>query len=222
WDIHLGGLERAEALALIRNHARRLGLHLIENAREETLVPLMRVTEGNPQAIEMALGYIKRGRLSLDEVVDHLYAASKSVEDLFDKLFAWFWEKVITQDAQHILLVLPFFADSASKEALGAASGLTGYHLDYALEQLVELALLDIIEEQTMCGQRYSTHPLTRAFTSAKLREVPEFEEQARLRWCNYYVHFATRCLVREKPKERYWNTLASYGLKLIDPEWNN
>ena len=223
WDIHLGGLEGSDSLALIRTNARRLGLQSVENAADEVLLPLVRVTEGNPKAIEMALGYIKRGRLGLDEVVEHLYAASKTVEGLFDDLFAHFWDKVITRDAQQILMVSSFFVNSASKEALGAASGLAGYHLDSALEQLVDLALLDINKELVTSSQHYSIHPLTRAFASAKLREVPEFEEQARIRWSTYYKDFAARILVREKPRERYWNTLTNYDvLKLIDPEWSN
>lgn len=223
WDISLGGLERSEALKLIRTHARRLGLQLIENARAEALLPLARITEGNPKAIEMALGYIKWGTLSLDEVVEHLYAASKRVEDLFDDLFAQFWNKVITRDAQQILLVFPFFVTSASKEALEATSGLTGYRLDFAVEQLVELALLDMNKESVTSSQYYSIHPLTRAFASAKLREMPEFEEQARLRWSNYYLDFASRSLTHERLLGRYWNTLTSYSsLKFIDQEWSN
>ena len=223
WDIHLGGLEGPEALALIHNNARRLGLLPVENATEEVLLPLVRVTEGNPKAIEMALGYIKRGRLSLDEVVEHLYAASKTVEGLFDDLFAHFWNKVITRDARQILMVSSFFVNSASKEALEGASGLAGYHLDAALEQLVDLALLDINKEWVTSSQHYSIHPLTRAFASAKLREVPEFEGQARLRWSNYYMDFATRSLVREIPQGSYWNTITSYDvLKFVDPEWSN
>jgi LuxR family glucitol operon transcriptional activator len=228
WDIHLGGLEGSEALALIRMNARRLGLQLVENDAEEILLPLVRVTEGNPKAIEMSMGYIKRGRLSLNEVVEHLYAASKTVEGLFDDLFAHFWNKIISKDAQQILMVSSFFVNSASKEALKAASGLAGYHLDAALEQLVDLALLDINKAWVTSSQHYSIHPLTRAFASAKLRELPEFEEQARQRWSNYYVDFATRSLVRESPQGRYWgsaywNTLPSYDvLKFIDPEWSN
>jgi LuxR family transcriptional regulator, glucitol operon activator len=223
WDIHLGGLEGSDALALIRKNARRLGLQPVENAAEEVLLPLVQVTEGNPKAIEMALGYIKRGRLSLDEVVEHLYAASKTVEGLFDDLFAHFWNKLISRDAQQILMVSSFFVNSASKEALKAASGLAGYHLDSALEQLVDLALLDINKAWITSDQHYSIHPLTRAFASAKLREVPEFEEQARQRWSNYYVDFATRSLLRDEPQRHYWDTLTSHDvLKLIDPEWSN
>jgi LuxR family glucitol operon transcriptional activator len=221
WNITLKGLEDPNALELVRNHAQRLGLPSIETAHEDALFPLVRVTGGNPKAIEMALGYVKGGRLSLDEVIEHLHAANKTV-GLFDDLFLRAWQ-VMTRDAQHILLVAPFFEDSASKEALGAASGLTKYHLDTAVEELVELMLLDINEESVTSGQRYGIHPLTRAFASAQLRNAQEFEGQTRERWSIYYLDFASRHLVREQSRDRYWNTLLRRGFSApIDQEWLN
>jgi LuxR family glucitol operon transcriptional activator len=169
----------------------------------------------------MALGYIKRGRLSLQEVIDHLYTASKSVKEVFDELFACMWD-LMARDAQQVLLVIPFFADYASKQALGAASGLREYYLDKAVEELVVLNLLDIKEGAVVVSQHYSTHPLTRAFAAAQLREVPAFEEQARMRWRTYYLDFAAHHLVREQPRERYWNTLVIGSSNPIDPEWPN
>src|SRR5205085_2730667 len=59
WPIHLRGLEEAEALELIQRHTQRLNLRIIEAAEQELLQPLIEVTEGNPKAIEMALGHIK-------------------------------------------------------------------------------------------------------------------------------------------------------------------
>lgn len=221
YDIQLEGLEVFEALELIYNYTHRFKWQSVEDT-EDKWRSLVQVTEGNPTAIEMALGYMKRGRLSLDEVVEHLSTASQSVDELFGDLYARLWQEILTKDAKQILLVLPFFADFASKEALGAVTGLTGHHLDYALEELVELALLKVNEKQVTSNLHYSTHPLTRAFASSKLREVIEFEEQARLRWYNYYLDFATRRLVIPMSQERYWNTLGSPGFKLIDPEWPN
>ena len=221
WDIHLKGLGDKEALELIRRNAQRLGLRSIQLASEDLLLPLVRVTEGTPRIIEMALGYVKGGRLSLQEVVDHLYEATKTVESIFDYLFTRAWE-LMTRDAQLVLLVMPFFADSASKEALGAATNLSDYHLDAAVEQLVELALLDINEELTVSDQRYSTHPLTRAFASSKLHEEQAFEAEARMRWSKYYVKYAARNIVREKPTETYWNVLTNRGYMGLDLEWPN
>jgi LuxR family glucitol operon transcriptional activator len=219
--ITLKGLEDPAAVALIRNSAGSLGLESLETASEATLLPLVRVTGGNPKAIEIALGYIKRGRLSLNEVIEHLHVAGKTVNNVFDDLFVRVWN-VMTEDTQYVLLVSPFFADYASKEALGAAAGLTEYHLDNAVEELVELKLLDIKEEAVVLNQRYSMHPLTRAFASAQLRERPDFEAQARMRWSNYYLDFATRRLTRDEFKEPYWNALPPYNRELIDPEWPN
>jgi LuxR family glucitol operon transcriptional activator len=221
WDIHLKGLGDKEALELIRRNAQRLGLRSIQTASEELLLPLVRVTEGTPRIIEMALGYVKGGRLSLQEVVDHLYEATKTVESIFDYLFTRAWE-LMTRDVQLVLLVMPFFADSASKEALGAATDLSDYRLDAAVEQLVELALLDINEELTVSDQRYSTHPLTRAFASSKLHEEQAFEAEARMRWSKYYVKYAARNIVREKPTETYWNVLTNRGYMELDLEWPN
>ncbi len=188
WAIHLRGLEEPEALELIRRHVRRLGLCALERAAEDLLLSLARVTEGNPKAIEMALGHVKRG-LSLSEVVDHLHAARLTVGDIFDELFTRAWE-ALTKDAQHVLLVVPFFVDTVSKGALGAAAKLKGYRLDAALEQLVEMSLLDVDEALAASEQRYNAHPLTRAFAEARLREVPEWEGQGRERWVQFYLQY--------------------------------
>lgn len=222
YDIRLEGLEASEALELIHKYIRHFKWSSAKDTHDEQWQGLVQVTESNPGIIEMALGYIKRGKFSLAEVVKNLYTVSRSVDDLFRYLFARFWEEVLSEDAKHALLVLPFFADLVSKEALGATAGLMEYHLDFSLELLVELALLEVNSEQIMADLHYSIHPLTRAFAHSKLCEAPDFEEQARLRWCRYYEDFVRRSLIREQPKGYYWNTSASSGFKLVDSEWDN
>lgn len=146
WATHPRGLGEPEALELIRRHARRLGLRTIEPAEGSTLLPLAQVTEGNPKAIEVALGYVKYGSLGLSEVVDHLHAASKTVQGLFEDLFARTWG-TLKEDARHVLLAVPFIVEAAVKEALGAAAGLKGFRLDMALGQLTEMSLSDAGQE---------------------------------------------------------------------------
>lgn len=220
WNIILEGLEEPIALELIRNHAQRLGLHTIKAASEDTLLPLVRVTGANPKAIELALGHVKRG-LSLKDVIEHVYTASKTTNDVFDDLFVRAW-RMVTKHAQHVLQVATFFVDFVSQEALAVASGLMDYELDTAMEELVDLMLLRSNGESTTSNLRYSIHPLTRAFVGAQLQHEQDFEEQARIRWGKYYLNFATRYLVREQPKERYWNSLPSYSFKPIDQDWSN
>jgi hypothetical protein len=126
WAGHLRGLERFESLELIRRHAQGLDLRTIETTDEATLFPLVEVTGGNPKAIEMALGHMKYGGMSLKTVVDHLHTAYQTVNNVFDYLFAHAWD-MLPQNARQVLLVIPFFRETASKEALGAAAGLQGY-----------------------------------------------------------------------------------------------
>jgi len=189
WPIHLQGLEGAEALELIRRHAQRLNLRAVEAAEQDQLLPLIEVTEGNPKAIEMALGHIKYSGLNLEEIVNHLHDAHQTVNDIFSFLFLHTWD-VLTEDARRALLVIAFFGETASKEALGAAADLTGYRLDKALSQLVEMSLLDTKDDTGKLPQRYSIHPLIRAFANDRLRERSEWKQEARERWISWYSNF--------------------------------
>lgn len=220
--VELRGLETADALVLIRTYAQSLDLHSLALEKEEKLLSLVDVTRGNPKVIGMAIGYIKRGRLSLDEVVDQLHIAGKTVHGIFDDLFMRMWNTIMTSNAQSVLLISSLFAEFMSKKALHVISGLAEYSLDNALEELVELKLLEMKEESATITLQYTLHPLTRAFAKARLDETPEFEEQARRRWAKYYLDFVTHHLIREIPIERYWNALARSGLAPIDYEWPN
>jgi hypothetical protein len=126
------------------------------------------------------------------------------------------------RDAKHVLLVITFFPESASKEALGAVSGLTAYYLEKAVVELVELRLLDIKEELVAFSQYYTVHPLTRTFASNQISKELEFAKQARLRWSKYYLDFASRHLVQERPEEHYWKTLIRGNVIILDQEWPN
>ncbi len=192
WPIHLHGLEEPQALALIRRHVQRLQLRPLESADDAELLPLVDVTEGNPKAIEMSLGHVKYSGLSLDTVIDHLHTAHQTVNDIFTYLFSHTW-RVLTEDAKHVLLVAPFFGETVGKEALGGAADLAGYRLDMAIKQLVEMSMLDASDESGKTGQRYSIHPLIRAFANGHFGEQPEWEREARERWVAWYVNFLSQ-----------------------------
>lgn len=219
FHIRLRGLEKSVAIELIRKHTQGRGRRLpsIKAASDQELLPLYEVTAGNPKAIELALGHMTQG-LSLRDIVESLHAASKSIDDVFNYLFARTWT-MMTGDARAVLQVMTFFTNPASKEALGATSGLTDFYLDKAIGELVELMLLEDQVEPTTSNYRYSIHPLTRAFARVQLLDASDFEKQARTRWYNYYLDFVRNCL-REQPSEHYWNALVSDKLVRIDAEW--
>jgi LuxR family transcriptional regulator, glucitol operon activator len=220
--ILLEGLEDAQALRLTRNICRRWGLRSLESASDDTLIPLIKVTRGNPKAIELALGHVKAGGLSFDEVVDHLYVANEPVKNIFHELYNRSWSKM-KQDARNALIVVPFFADSVSREALGATAELSHIHLQLAVEELVQFMFIDVNQEELISSQRYSTHPLTRAFALTQLNQVPEYEQEARNRWSQYYLKTITERLAKGRSGDPYWDTLVRSGeAAYIDREWLN
>jgi LuxR family transcriptional regulator, glucitol operon activator len=219
FTFELKGLGTPEALEFIQKLAHAKELQSIEVAQENVLLPLVQFTNGNPKAIELALGHIKRG-LSLSDVTEHLQMASKTTEDVFNDLFYRAW-KTMTSEAQNLLLITPFFVDPMKKKALGAVSGVTGDDLNIAIEELVNRMLLEVNEE-SIGSHSYSVHPLTRAFANAQLQNAQQFEEQARKRWSEYYLNFARDELVQERPKERYWNTLMGRDYEAVDQERAN
>jgi len=184
--IPLKGMEQGEALALMRAEGERLGLESVQQAGDEILLRLYQVTGGAPLAIKWAVGQIKQKGQSLDSVLDSLYGARG---DLFEFMFSRSWE-MLSEYARRILMVMPIFATSASKEAIEAASDMHIWDLDEGLGQLVEMSLVEVsggLEEE----QRYSVHPLVRAFAGAKLQEEKRFEEQVRLCAMEFFLAFA-------------------------------
>ncbi len=208
--VSLKGMEQVEALALIRNEGKRLGLEPVERAADEVLLRLYEATGGAPLAIKWAVGQIKQRGQSLDSVLDGLYGAKGNI---FEFMFSHSWE-MLSEDARRVLMVIPIFATSASKEALEATSKVKKWDLDEGLGQLVEMSLVEVggrLEQQ----QRYSVHPLVRAFARAKLRAEPGLEEACRLSAAHYFLeHFA--------PYAGYRNWLGYQGHSKIAVELDN
>ncbi len=181
--IPLKGMEPDEALALICNEGQRLGLESVEQAEDRILLRLYEATGGVPLAIRWAVGQIAQRGQSLDSVLESLRQAG---DDVFGFMFNRSWD-MMSQEARRILVVMPVFASSASKGAIEAASGISGWDFDEGLAQLVEMRLIEVgggLEEEP----RYEVHPLTRAFGSAELRKDPALEEAAYLRAAEHYL----------------------------------
>ena len=178
WAISLKGLTKAEALALIRSEGKRLGLTALEHAEDRMLLHLYQATGGAPLALKWSVGQIKQKGQSLDTVLTALHEARGSI---FDCIFARSWD-LLSANAQQVLVVMPTFATSASRAGIEAASDVHHFALDVALGQLVEMSLVDATDELDEARRRYSVHPLTRAFSAAKLKQEPELELAAQRR----------------------------------------
>ncbi|MGA9351103.1 MAG: NB-ARC domain-containing protein, partial [Anaerolineae bacterium] len=187
WAVSLKGLEQAEALTLIRSEGRRLGLKSVEKGEERVLLRLYQATGGAPLAIKWAVGQIKQKGQSLDTVLAALHEARG---DIFEQVFARSWS-LLTDETQRILMVMPIFAASASRDAIEAASDVHHFALDEGLGQLVEMWLVEATDELDAAKRRYSIHPLTRAFARAKLGANEGVELSALERMSDYFLDFA-------------------------------
>lgn len=185
WAISLKGLTEEEALVLIRNEGRRMGMAALTRVPDTTLLQLYEATGGIPLAIKWAVGQIGQRGQSLDAVLAALHRATGNI---FEHIFERSWS-LLSEDARQLLLVMPLFATSASRDAVEAASNVHHFALDEALGQLIGMSLLeaaDTLEVQ----RRYSVHPLTRAFAQALLAKVPELAEQFHLHTAQYFLAF--------------------------------
>jgi tetratricopeptide (TPR) repeat protein len=184
WAVSLKGLEQDEALALIRSEGRRLGLSSLDGAEEQVLLRLYQATGGAPLAIKWAVGQIKQKGQSLDMVLIALHEAKG---DIFEEIFARSWS-LLSEGAQHILMVMPLFATSAARGAIDAASDVHHFALDEGLGQLVEMWLVEATDDLEMAKRRYSIHSLTRSFALAKLIQNPEFNRVAHVHLVDYFI----------------------------------
>ena len=203
WPVDLRGMTEDEARELVVERLRVLKIEKLVGDLNQ-LESLLAATGGNPKAIEMTMGLLKYERRPLQQVVDDLYAARG---ELFDDLFARAWA-LLDEAAQRVLLVATFFPTSASIAALSAAAQVQGFTFDRAIEQLADLAILDLQQTQLSDTARYVLHPLVRSFARMKLAEQVEFEAEARERWLTWYLAFA---------QDRFWNPTNLRPLADID-----
>ena len=182
WSIPLKRLTEPEGLELIREAGKRLGLVAMEQAEEEVLLHLYHATGGAPMAITWALGQIKQRGQSLDTV---LAALREARGDIFESMFDRSWT-LLSENARQVLLVIPLFAASASRVGIEATSNVHHHELDEALGQLVQMCLVEAIDEPNLSQRRYSIHPLTRAFATAKRQKDTEADKAAQKRCIDY------------------------------------
>jgi hypothetical protein len=186
WPVELRGMSEGEIRTLIDQRLRQLQIERPVGSLDQ-LEPLIAATGGNPKAIEITLGLVKHERRPLQQVVDDLYAARG---ELFDDLFARAWA-LLNEAARRVLMIATFFPTSASGEALSASADVQGFSFDRAVEQLMDLALLDVQQADLMSSARYTLHPLVRIFAQARVKEHRAFENDARSRWVQWYIHHA-------------------------------
>ena len=186
WPVELGGMSEDEANLLITERLRVLKLEKLVSSLQ-IFRPLVLATGGNPKAISLALGCIKYNKKSLEEVLTELL---ESQGELFEDLFKHSWA-LLDESARNVLMGLTFFAASSDKKAIDAATEVRGSYLEDALEQLIDLSLVDVQQEDLKRPPRYLLHPLVQTYAHTRLIEMPVLEARIRINLINYFINLS-------------------------------
>lgn len=204
-DIELGGMNTEEARAFILNKMTDWGISHTKN-RIEDFDPLVQTCEGNPKAIEMALGIIKHRSKTLQEALDELTSIQGN---FFKDLFRRAWD-LLDADGKNILLIMSMFPNGTKAKPIEQVLAIDEHNFETAISKLIDLSLINIREEGINIIPFYYLHPLVNSFASKKLKEYSLLETTSRENWLNYYLQLTNQvgfC----------WNNTDK--LKLLDEE---
>ncbi|MBV6472199.1 MAG: hypothetical protein JPMHGGIA_00454 [Saprospiraceae bacterium] len=182
-DIELGGMTPDEARSLIQNKMSDLGISNKKNKIED-FDPLVRTCEGNPKAIEMALGIIKHRGKTQQEAIEELTSIKG---DFFKDLFRRAWD-LLDADGKNILMIMSMFPNGTKPKPIQEVLEIGEHNFETAISKLIDLSLINIKEEGINSIPFYYLHPLVYSFSSQKLKENSSLETTCRNRWLDYYL----------------------------------
>lgn len=197
--IHLEPLPETEGLQFIQHQAQNKDVSL----SLEEVSTLYQATGGIPAAIVYAVGQLASGYL-LAEVIPRLTLAQG---DFCRFYFERSVKPLRDQPAHRLLMGLALFPKLATREALIQVA-IPDTEVTDGLARLCQLSL---IERQ---ADHYTMLPLTREYALAELQAHPNFEQEARNRWVNWYLTF---CQQHGNQNWKEWHEYAA-----IDREWEN
>jgi hypothetical protein len=187
WPIELTGFNNDEAEKFVEHRLHHLRINHI--AHDHTQIrQLIEVTGGNPKAMQMALGNLKFAHHTLQQVIDDLRFAHG---EIFAQLFENNWS-LLDEAARRVLLSATLFRPSAAPEALAVTADVRSVAFHRALEQLVDLSLLDIWQLDLDQSPRYALHPLVRAFATSEMKKDRELELTAHNRALDWLIRLSS------------------------------
>lgn len=197
--IHLESLSEAEGFRFIQHQAQSKGISLSPEAAQT----LYQATGGIPAAIVYAVGQLASG-YSLSEVIPRLTLAQ-------GEFCRFYFERSVNrlkgQPAHRLLMGLALFPKLATKDAIIQVAAPE----TEATDGLARLCQLSLITRQ---ADDYTMLPLTREYALAELQAHPDFEQEARNRWVNWYLRFC------QQHSHQNWKEWHEYTA--IDREWEN
>ncbi len=155
-------LSQEDALALVRYEARLRNIPALVGAKDEELLPIYEIVGGNPLALRLVVGQVRRH--SLQSVLQDLKKArGRSVEQLYTFIYWQAWNRLAETERQ-VLLAMPLAPEEGVDPTfLRRVVGLENGLLHDALDTLTKLSLVEHISLGAN-ESRYVIHSLTRTF----------------------------------------------------------
>ncbi len=176
--VRLEQLSKEEALDLIEKEAQEKEVEI----SGEHILDLYRYIGGIPAALVYSVGQIASG-YSVETVLKRVPTANSDVARF---CFEGSLRPIRGQPAHHLLMAIAMFVKPPLRVALAYTAGLTTDQIavEEGLTQLYKLSLIRQHEG------RYIMLPLTREYALSELTANPIFEQEARLRWVEWYLKF--------------------------------
>ncbi|MDQ2842675.1 MAG: SIR2 family protein [Acidobacteriota bacterium] len=218
--LKLDGLADDEALELVREQARALKVEAyLTRESHATILELIHRVNGNPQALEQAMGLIAAKGRNVRQVIESLQAGTGSDINGIIHLLSEGSFAAVSTTARRILISATFFPEAATiphdaLQAVADVADLRAY--ETAVEELVQVRLL----EMSPVEKRYTLHPTTRSFASKKLTPERGPDSRYRRRLAEFTLQFLRKVIERNQPSVPYWNALVTESMDVIDREW--
>ena len=201
--IRLNSLPKEHSLRLIQNEAKEKNVNLT-NAESQQIYEAV---SGVPAAMIYAIGQMAAGYL----LEDVLILIKNPQGDIARFCFTTSINPLRDKPPLYLLIALTLFISSVTKETLASVAFDKPDPIVIS-QALVKLQQLSLIHRQQ---ERYCLAALTREYAWAELYTNPQFEQQLRQRWVNWYLKFSESF---EDKDWKQWNL--SY--ESLEIEWEN
>jgi phosphoglycolate phosphatase-like HAD superfamily hydrolase len=185
----LKGLGVRDSVALIIHECNRLNIRGVEKLPEKTLHRLHELTSGNPYAIKLSIGQIKRFGLTFDSILSRLVSAQGQ---LFEHIYDSSW-KSLKDDQRLILKAISVLGDSTSLLALQEIIQMPFWNLESSLAELIEMSLVETNAELEREKIRYGILSLTRTYVLNSLQGESDLQNTLLSRASDYYLGFCKK-----------------------------
>jgi tetratricopeptide (TPR) repeat protein len=209
--LRLEKLDWETACAIIQHESEREA-RLAETLRrvgEARWRELYEETGGSPLALIWTLGLMRARALTFDRALAMLRQGAARESPLQEFIYQKARQELGASDVA-VLNALSFFVPSATFEALMAVADLSRTVLETVLERLDALSLVN----KELGEERYSLHPLTRAYVRDDLLADAKTAHATGMRFAHYWVDYAGRYGGADKESYKTYDRL--------ETEWAN